>query len=53
VFSLVITLSYHLCPKHITVQQSSGDVIQYLSEEAERLLRVRSSLPLEGIGETT
>ncbi len=32
----------------VTRQQSAGDVIQYLGEGAERLLRDRSSLLLEG-----
>jgi len=37
----------------VTRQQSAGDVIQYLGEEAERLLRDRFSLLLEGARKTT
>jgi hypothetical protein len=34
----------------ITRQQPAGEVIQYLGEGAERLLRERSALLLEGSG---
>jgi hypothetical protein len=37
----------------VTRQQSAGDVIQNLGEEAERLLRDRFSLLLEGTRKTT
>ena len=37
----------------VTRQQSAGDIIRYLGEEAERLLRDRFSLLLEGARKTT